>query len=179
MSSLADILAKFVNPSHPVYKDVLTVDSYRGDCTETGDRRLKAMLGEKAYASLHYDTIACDGRILVIVPRSRLEGAKPAPFGLHTLTAAHHWALSQVDERSPEVVHASSATIQRVPVEVAQKLHALPCIEFVEVRYVHFWEHGNGKTKKKRKPAPQDVVYFRFEGGYGVVAAASEEGDAK
>ena len=175
MSELTDILTNFVNRGHPVYKDVLVVDSYRGDCTETGERRLRTMLGDVAYASLHYDTIACDGRILVVIPRCKLDGATPAPLGLRTLTAAHHWAMSLVDERSPEVKHASTATIQRVPVEVAQKLHALPDIEFVDVGYVSFWEHGNGKPKKKRKPAPQDVIYFRFRGGYGVVADTVKE----
>lgn len=166
-----ELLARFVLPAHPLLKSPVIVHNYRGDCTETGDRRLRAMLGT-AYESLHFDTVACDGRAVIYLPRFRAPGAvevdhwQQPTFGL---TAPHHWAMSQVDERSPEVTRARPATVQRVPVEIARDLHALPELEFVDVRDVHFWSHGNGPAKKKKKPAPQDVVYFRFAGGYGVV----------
>ena len=174
-----ELLARFVLPTHAILKDVIVVENYRGDFTESGDRRLRTMLGEK-YDSLHFDTVACDGRVVIYLPRFKLPGAT-AIRHVHApqiLTAPHHWALTQVDERSPEVTHASAATIQRVPVEISRDLHALPELEFVDVRDVHFWVHGNGPAKKKKKPAPRDVVYFRFAGGYGVVLARALGGAA-
>lgn len=164
-----ELLANFTSPGHPTMKDVLIVDHYRGDCTETGERRLRAMLGE-AYDSLHHDTLACTGGVVLILPRFKAPNAVPAPVGFHLLKADHHWALAEVDEKSPEVTRASAATIQRVPVEVARKLHELPDLEFVEVARVHYWESGRGPAKRKSRPAPSNVVYFRFTGGYGVVA---------
>lgn len=164
-----ELLAQFTNPDHPVMKDVLVTDHYRGDCTETGERRLRAMLGA-AYDSLHHDTVACNGRVVLFLPRFKAPGGVDAPHGFHLLTAPHHWALAQVEEKDPEVTRARPATIQRVPLETARQLHVLPGLEFVEVRNVHFWVHGNGPAKRKKQPAPSDVVYFRFTGGYGVVA---------
>lgn len=165
-----ELLARFVLPAHPLLKSPIIVHNYRGDYTETGDRRLRAMLGA-AYESLHFDTVACDGRAVVYLPRFRAPGAVEIESGHRPtfgLTGPHHWAMSQVDERSPEVTRARPATVQRVPVEIARDLHALPELEFVDVRDVHFTEYGN-RPRKKKKPAPQDVVYFRFAGGYGVV----------
>lgn len=164
-----ELLARFTNPSHAVMKDVLVTNNYRGDCTETGERRLRAMLGA-AYDSLHHDTVACSGRIVVIMPRFKAPGAVEAPCGFHLLTAPHYWALGEIDEKSPEVSKAKPSTVQRVPIDIAQQLYALPGFEFVEVKNVNFWEHANGPAKRKKRPAPADVVYFRFNGGYGVVA---------
>jgi hypothetical protein len=175
MSTLAEtppiheLLARFTHPEHGILKDVLVMNNYRGDCTETGDRRLRAMLGA-AYDSLHYDTVASNGRVVLFLPRCKAPNAVPAPDGWRMLTAEHHWALSQVDEKHPEVTRASAATIQRVPVEIARQLHDLPELEFVEVPRVYYWLHAGGPAKRKSKPAPDNVVYFRFLGGYGVVA---------
>lgn len=171
-----ELLARFVHPTHAVLKHPTIVHAYRGDCTESNERRLRATLGEAAYASLHYDTIACDGRVMVILPRCRAAGAVEAPFGFRTLTAEHHWALTEVDEKSPEVVRARPETVQRVPVEIARELFALPGLEFVDVHEVTYWVHGNGPAKRKKKPAPQDVVYFRFTGGMGVVLTVAASG---
>lgn len=167
-ASVHELVARFVQSSHPVMKDLLVIRSYRGDGTETGERRLRAMMGAK-YDSLHCDTVACNGRVVVVLPRFKAPGAVDAPFSFRLLTAEHHWALSEVDEKSPEVTHARPETVQRVPVEISQELHAFPDFEFVEVRNVNYWESGR-TTKRKKKAAPKDVVYFRFTGGYGVVA---------
>ena len=178
-ATVHELLARFVLPSHAVLRDVIVVENYRGDCTETGDRRLRAMLGA-AYESLHFDTVACDGRVVIYLPRFKAPGAVAIESGHRPtfgLSGPHHWAMAQVDERSPEVSRARPATVQRVPVEIARDLHALPELEFVDVRDVHFTEYGN-RVKKKKKPAPQDVVYFRFAGGYGVVLARALGGTA-
>lgn len=174
-----ELLARFVLPSHPVCKDVFVMFHYRGDGTETGARRMRAILGE-AYETLHCDTVACDGRVVLIIPRFKAPGAVEINNGdiPNFFPAPTYWALSQVDERSPEVTHARASTIQRVPVDVARDLHLLPELEFVDVKDVHFVEHGNGPAKKRKKPAPQDVVYFRFAGGYGAVLARALNGGA-
>lgn len=163
-----ELLTHFTKPDHEKLKNIVIMRNYRGDATETGERRLRAMLGDK-YDSLHHDTVACNGRVIVVLPRTKAPNAIEEPFGFRLLTAEHWWALAQVDEHSPEVTHARSATITRVPVDIAQQLHILPDLEFVDVKDVHYTEYGN-KVRRKKKPAPQDVVYFRFTGGYGVVA---------
>jgi hypothetical protein len=165
-------LRPFVKPDHHLLKDVLAMWNYRGDGTETGARRMRAIIGEQAFESLYWDTVACSGRVLVVVPRCKAPGTVEAPRGMGLLSAPHWWALTQVEEKHPDVTHARPETIQRVPVEIAQQLHALPDLEFVDVKDVHFWESGRGPSKKRKKAAPQDVVYFRFAFGYGCVAAA-------
>lgn len=168
---LIELFGAFVHPNRQPINRILAVQNYRGNATETGARRMRAILGPEAYEHLHWDTLATDGRVALWIPRYRCPDAQEAPPGFRLLTARHHWALSEIDEVSPEVSRASAKDIQRVPIETAQRLYSLPGLEFVRVRYVHFFEYGSGQPKRKREPAPADVVYFRFAGGYGVVAA--------
>jgi len=167
-----DILRQFTKPDHETFRHVLAQEHYRGDLTQTGDDRLRLAMGDAAYQHYHWDTVACNLRVLLVLPRFKHPEAveNRRPIGL---PAPWFWCLDQV-ERHHDLENASKAFIERVSLEVRESLQVLPGLEWVKIGRVGFFEHGRGKPKRRFQAPPDDVVFFQFRGGVGCAAAVKE-----
>lgn len=169
-----EVLKRFTNPDRPEFAVVMAVEHYRGDLTQSGDDRLRTEMGEEKYAHYHWDTVACTGGIMVVVPRFKhpIAVAKSRGVGL---PAEYHWCLSQV-EKGEDCGPAGARILSRIVPETKTRLETeLPGFEFIEVVKVNFWHHaGRGSAKRKSQRPPSDVAFFKFTGGVGCVALSNE-----
>jgi hypothetical protein len=170
-----ELLEKFTKSGDPRFGKVQSVWAYRGDCTETGDRRQRATMPEEAYEHYHWDTVACNGGVLVCVPRwkSSEEGDESV-----VLRAPYWWAMSEIAAAEPDpslgVRLANAKEIADVVPETQALLSALPGLEYMRIAKVGFYTTARkGRTFDK---APQDVRFFRFAAGYGCVSIVRREG---
>ncbi len=162
-----ELLQRFTCPGHEDFRNVLRVWHYRGDLTETGDRRLEEKLGPEAYEDYHWDAMACTGELLVIVPRWKVEAEKESRGP--GLKAEYYWALGEIDRGNLEVRPCPG------PIELSEESESLvtllPGFEWVMAPWVYYFEYSSRKGKvRKVRSAPLDMAYFRFDGGYGLAA---------
>lgn len=162
-------LRQFILPSHPDLKEILTINHYRGDGTETGANRLRKSMSEEEYEHLHFDTIASNGRVLIYLPRYKHPEAVPAPFGFHFPPAEWLWCFEQI-EASEEIEPANPLLVKRVPTDVLKALQVIQNLEWLRVRRVNLIHYGRGKPKHKHQKAPNNVLFFRFNQGLGAAA---------
>lgn len=171
------LLRKFTLPGGRGHLgEVRLVKNYRGDLTETGEQRLRSALGEEEYSHLHWDTAATNGEVLVIVPRWK---SKEVTGGWHTWLggrAEDRWAMDQMEDPSPDekcgIRPCRKKEIEQVSAAARELIAELPGVEYMMVRRVSFY--STSRSGKRWMPAPQDVRYFRFAAGYGLVAIAGE-----
>lgn len=175
-----ELLGKFTKPGCERLGKVLQNAFYRGDFTETGDRRLRAAMGEEAYEHLHWDAVACNGGVLVVVPRWKFGTEDRNPLGLD---APYWWAMSAIAgdelEEGAGIRPSTAKEIAEVVSETRELLSLLPGLEFMHVAKLSFYS-TNKPGKKQWREAPGDVRLFRFAAGYGLVAireGAGKDGD--
>ncbi len=166
-----DLLRKFTAPGSPHFGDVLQVWSYRGDCTESGDRRTREAIGEDAYEHHHYNAEACNGGIVVCVRRWKFREGRATDSG-PGLAAEYWWAMQTAAAPEPE----EGAGIRIIPPAkcglvalTRELLTELPGLEYVHVSKVSFYSTRKPGHKQWKK-APSDVRFFRFAAGYGCAA---------
>lgn len=163
-----ELLGKFTKSNLPW--EVKQVWEYRGDCTESGDQRLRANLGAEAYEHHHWNTVAFNGGVIVIVPRwKHKEGPGESGPGLR---AEYHWAMSAITEENPDEEHgvrpSNKKEIAEVVTDTQTLLAQLPGLEYMHIKKLSFF--STAKRGKQWRKAPSDVRFFRFAGGYGAVA---------
>lgn len=168
-----ELLEKFTKPGDARFGDVMRLWHYRGDLTEVGDGRLRRVVGE-AYEHWHWDTVACTGGILVVVPRWYVQGVLQGDV---PLSADYWWAMKAVggetDWGSAQVRAATEEEISAVVPESRERLAELPGLEYMHVEKVsHQCTFKPGERVWRSDPAPSDVRFFRFAAGYGCVRIA-------
>lgn len=172
-----ELLEKFTKAGDPRFGKVQSVWSYRGDCTETGDRRLRATMPEEAYEHHHWNTVACNGGVLVCVPRWKSSEERGQRVGLD---APYWWAMSEIAAAEPDpalgVRLATAKEIADVVPETQSLLAALPGLEYMRIAQVGFY--STDRKGRQFDKAPQDVRFFRFAAGYGCVAIAPNAGQS-
>lgn len=175
------ILARFtvspinVRTGHENFTTVNVSGHWRHNGTQTHVNQLKTMLGEDGYEHLSHDTWACNGPVLLWVPRYR----KPeAPKVRLPLAVQQLWALGAIDENEPEAEKVNRKLLKLLTPTVREMIESLPGLEPIDIKKVAVWEYGRIK-RRVRKPVPETAVYFRFEGGCGVALKPKEEADAK
>lgn len=171
-----ELLRKFTKPGCPNFGEVQQVWAYRGDCTESGDRRTRAAIGEEAYEHEHWNAVACTGGVVVVVPRWKFREERGSGPGLG---ARYWWAMSAIAETVPEdgagIRAATAAEIAAVVPETQALLAELPGLEYRVIARTSYYSTAK-PGKKLWDQAPQDVRYFRFAAGYGCVAIKAEAG---
>lgn len=148
---------------------------HRGNGTATHERHLKNMLGEDGLTHLYHDTWACNGPVLLWVPRYRKPDAVEVRIPLEP---EHLWALGAIDDRDPEAEKVNVKLLKLLTPAVRDMVRTLPNLEVIDIRKVEVWESGRVTRKVKRR-VPQDAVYFRFEGGCGLALKPKEVADAQ
>jgi len=173
-----DLLRKFTKAGDPRFGEVQQVWAYGGDFTESGDRRRKLEMGEEAYEHSNWDAVACNGGVVVVVPRWKF-GDEKRGEGLG-LRSEYWWAMSaiEVEMAGSGIRPCTEEEIARVVPETRQLLAELPGLEFMQISKVSFYSTGK-PGKKQWKDAPQDVRYFRFAAGYGCLAIAEGAGNVQ
>lgn len=157
-------LRAFTVPGHPRYGHVSLNFHHRGDLTQACEDRLRLQLGEDAYAHLHWDTVVCSGDVYLCIPRYRHPEGRDVP-GL-ALSAVYHWCLSHADE-DEDIDPASTRAINRVAKAGREQAESLPGLEWLHMAKIAYWQYSGRTPKRKHKPAPKDVLFFRFTGGVG------------
>jgi len=164
-----ELLSKFTKAGDPRFGKVQCQYNYRGDCTETGDRRLRATMPEEAYANHNWDTVACNGGVIVCVPRWKSSEERSESFGL---AAPYWWAMSEISATELDpllgIRLATPKEIAAVVPETQELLTALPGLEYMHIAKVGFY--STSRKGRKFDKAPQGVRFFRFAAGYGCVA---------
>jgi len=161
-----ELLLKFTDPAVERFAVIHNVWNYKGDLTETGDQRIRARIGDEAWEHFNWDTVVCNGSLMVVFPKWKHPRGVDRHFG--GPSAQHWWAMGMAAERHSETFEAPPRLVKRIPVAQLELMQALPGLEIVHVPKVYFWRHG--KTKKRcSEPAPKDCAYFRFNGGKGLV----------
>lgn len=172
-----ELLSKFTKPGHKDFGEVMQYWNFRGDLTSSGDRRMRALLGEEAYEHLHWDAVACNGGVLVVVPRWKFSERDSRPGG--SLSAPYWWAMSSIADVDPDphccIRRATEDEIAMVANGTQALLSELPGLEFMHIGSVSYYSTDKPGKKQWRK-APGDVRYFRFAAGYGLVAIADGVG---
>lgn len=164
------ILRQFTStdPTSPwihAFADLMLSWNYCGDCTENGDRRLKAAMGDEAYEHYHWDTLACNGYILLRIPQYKHPLiAKECRSGPR-FPAQWFWCMSAIVEGGDNVMPAYPAMVASVSIKNQEELAVLPGLEYVRVTEMRIYSNG----KPKREKPPSDVVFFRFQRGVGCV----------
>lgn len=169
-----DLLRKFTKAGDPRFGEVLQQWAYRGDFTASGDRRRKLEMGDEAFGHSNWDAVACNGCMVVVVPRWKFgEEKRESGIGLR---AEYWWAMSaiEVDQDGCGVRPCTAAEIAAVVPETQALLAELPGLVFMNISKVSFY--STGKKWKQWQKAPQDVRFFRFAAGYGCVAIAAKAG---
>ena len=163
------LLSKFTKAGDPAHGEVHQTWAYRGDCSESGDRRLRAALGEEAYEHHHWDAVACNGGVIVVVPHWKFGAEKGRGPGLR---AEYYWAMQAIAAAEPEegagIRPCTKKEIAAVVPETQALLAELPGLEFMHISKVSFY--STGKRGKQWRKAPKGVRFFRFAAGYGCVA---------
>ncbi len=164
------ILQQFLKPDHEVMKSFLTLWNLRGNLTQTESDHTRRLIGDEKYEHYNWDTVACNGRVLVLIPRYKHPHGEKPKFGTFTPPAEWFWCFEQI-EVGEDIAPASPADIARVPEELREKAAILPGLEWITVQQVNSIEYGNGKPKHKHRPPPDGIMFFRFNGGVGLTVA--------
>ena len=132
----------------------------------------RVLLGEEAYAHLHWDTIATNGRVLLCLRRHKHERAveKRRDF---SVPADWFWCFDQI-EKDEDVRLALPAEVLQVPEELRASLKILPDLEWLAIRRVNYISHGARGPVAKHRPAPDGIRFFRFAGGLGLSIAENK-----
>lgn len=165
-----ETVINFIKPGHEVLGGILTIWNYRGDGTQRDADRTKLAMGEEAYEHYNWDTAVSNGRVLIVIPRFKHPVGKNPPMGFH-FPAEWFWCFSQI-ELNEDV---APATPEGVPLELLKSVEALPGIEWKRVLKLNFWSHGRGKPKRKHRPAPDGLAFFKFNGGFGLTIAENKK----
>jgi len=166
-----EILRKFcsIDPEythHESFKNLMLSWNYRGDLTETGDRRLRESMGDEAYEHFHYDLLACNGHILIQIPQYKHPDlTKEASFNRPRFPSPWFWCMADIFDGKDNVMPAYPKMIQCVSPKNQEELSILPGLEFVRITEMRFFSNG----KRKKEPAPMEVIFFRFNRGVGCV----------
>lgn len=123
----------------------------------------------------HWDTIVSDGDVLLDIRRFKHpEGVEPK-FGTR-FKSEWFWGFSHI-ERNENIEPAKRRLIERVPQEIREKIAADPdlsSVEWLRIKHLNLMSCGSRGTKAIRKPAPKDVLFFRFDGGLGMAVCEIE-----
>lgn len=170
-----ELLRKFcsTNPEHPNHsalKDIMLLWTYCGDLTETGDRRLHDRIGDEAYEHVHHTTAVCNGHIALFVQHYKHPEAQENRSSGIRFPAKWLWCIDSIEKNEGEdVFTADPETIASVLPETQSELSILPGLEYLRIDSISYWQHG--RTKKRiTDPAPDNLVFFRFQGGAGCVS---------
>ena len=176
-----ELLGKFTKEGCQRLGTVQQVWAYRGDCTETGDQRIKAAIGEEAYQHHHWNAVACNGGVLVVVPRWKFEEGRSRGEGIG-LKAQYWWAMAAIVQDEPEegagVRPCTTKEIEAVALSTQKLLGELPGLEYMHVSKLSYYSTAK-PGKKQWDKAPTDARYFRFAAGYGCVAITPAVSKAK
>jgi len=165
-----ELLSRFTKPGTG-HAEVYQMYNYRGDGTQTGDMRIKAEIGHDAYQHHHWDALACNGGVVVVVPRWKFAESR-ATLG-PGLSAEYYWAMASLDDKAYDdprqgIRPCTKREILDVVPETRALLDQLPGLEYMFVKFVRY--NSTAKKFPQYKPAPDTVRYFRFAAGYGCVA---------
>jgi hypothetical protein len=172
-----DLLKKFTKAGDATHGEVHQSWAYRGDCTETGDRRIRAAIGDEAYEHHHWDATAFNGGVIVVVPRWKFKevrsGSSPG------LPAEYYWAMKAISDPNPDEGHGvrpcTKKEIAAVVPETQALLAELPGLEYMHIKKLSFF--STGKRGKQWRKAPKDARFFRFAAGYGCVSIKEAPGN--
>jgi hypothetical protein len=165
------LLRGFCAAGDDTYGDIRLCNNYKGDLTQRGDDQARLRMGEEAYLERDWDTLVCNGRVLLVFSSWKCPFAKEGP--VPRFQAEWYWCFDQMRKKR-DVVPESEKRLSRLAADVRADLQRLPELEFVRVLKVHFWSHGRGKPKAKSMPAPKGLVFFNFAGGGQGVAITQD-----
>lgn len=164
-----ELLRKFTDPDHPVFKNVVACWSCNGDGTQSGDDRDLRLMGAERFAHRDWDTTAFGKNILVQIPNQKHPAAVELPRGGGPAPAKYLWCIDSAREGAEGTRAPKSSELKRIPVDALKLAELLPNLEWVAVDFVIINCHGNRGSRKKREKMPDSVLYFRFTGGSGMV----------
>jgi hypothetical protein len=126
----------------------------------------------------HWDSMACDGLVIINVRGLKHpQGVEPG-FGCRFIKAEWCWCWSQI-ERDEDVEPAKQKQIDLVPEKIRKALSADPAIknlQWIRIKRINFICHSSRTgVKCKHRPALTDVMFFRFDGGLGLVSVQSKK----
>lgn len=143
------LLKRWTKPGHEHLDKILTVCADRG--------------------ADEWHTIAANGQVLITLRYVKHpEGAQPA-FGVH-FPAEWYWCFTHI-ERNECIEPAKRSLIERVPAEVRAAIASDPdlgLVEWVRIKRLNYTSYGSRGVRAMHKPAPADVLFFRFNGGLGL-----------
>lgn len=144
------------------YTKPLAVWNYRGDLTQSGENRLKATMSPEEYEHKDWDTLATDGRIIVLVARAKLVSSEKTSLRMpgdiyRTLIDVHERRSHLWEKEAPmpqEDVGVDEYMVlgRRVARCYVDRIRLLPSARFCGMTLVS-----------------SDPLYFRFDGGAGCV----------
>lgn len=164
-TDLVSVFQEFcVPPGHLRHKDYgkpfLIWRLNGSDGTETCARRMKANIGEEAYAAFHYCLCALDGAIFVAAMRCKPPGMERGHVGI---PAEKFWVMESVEERTAQEYDVET------PVPEAGK-HAVVEVLGRRIQDGYIAKIHTLPNPRFCGPACDDgPVYFRFDGGVGMV----------
>lgn len=121
--------------------------------------------------SNHWDSIACNGQVLINFRRfQHPEGIEPK-FGCCFIKSEWCWCWSQI-ERNEDVEPAKQKQINLVSEKIRKALcadAAIKNLQWIRIKKINFVCHSTRTgVKCKHKPALKDVMFFSFDGGLGL-----------
>ena len=140
------------------------------DGTQTWENRMRAILGPDQYNDLHWDVIALDGRIMLMLPRYKAPGVEELPFGSSVPNQIYS-TMKDIDERAP------AAAAYELETPVPDPGGSDSCLPFpAKILGRHLSCHYLAKILTLPNPRfcgpvsdASEPIYFRFDGGVGAL----------
>jgi len=137
--------------------------------TRREEELLRSAVSAEEFEQRQWATVACNGSVMLLIENWKHPEGKEPPLGF-SFPARWFWCLDQI-KLGQSVGPLPAVELERVHELTRSMMDMnLPGLKWHAVHRVHFMSHGRGKPKAKTEPPPDDVLFFTFEGGNGVVA---------
>lgn len=135
------------------------------------ENRLIESIGREAYEAQNWDTAVCDGSVMLCLPGWKHPEGKELSFGV-SFPTRWFWCFNQITQQR-DVIPLPEASLLRVCDSTRDRLAAvLPDVRWWQIQRVNFFTSSRGVQKAQSEPPPDNVIFFSFTGGCGVVAVA-------
>ncbi len=164
-TDLVSVFQEFCVPSgHPRHRDYgkpfLNWRLNGSDGSQTWADRMKANIGEEAYAVFHYCLCALDGAIFVAAMRCKPPGMERSMAGI---PPKKFWVMESVEDRTAKEFEAET------PVPEAGQ-HAIVTVLGRRIQDGYIAKIRTLPNSRFCGPVSDEgPVYFRFDGGVGMV----------
>lgn len=134
------------------------------------EARLIESIGREAYEAQNWDTAVCNGSVMLCLPGWKHPEGKEPGIGF-SFPARWFWCFNQITQQR-DIIPLSEASLLRVCDSTRDRLAAvLPDLRWWQIQRVNFFTSSSrGVQKAQSEPPPDNVIFFSFTGGCGVVA---------